>query len=345
MKIIELTPDYEKKWDEYVYSSSECTMYHLLGWKRVLEKEFQFKSYYFLAISEKNHVEGILPLFLMRDILGKRYFVSNPFSNFAGVCANSDEVRRGLIEKACEIAKQENVQYIEFRHLGKKKQPSFRSKESFVNFLLTLNSDLDQMWKKLSSRNRGKVRKAGREGLKVDVGKQYLPAFYSIFTKNLRRLGTPVFSISFFESLIEEFPEHIDLFVLNLNSKTVSAMFMFKFRDTIAEPWVSSLAEYNRIYVNNFLYWKAIEYAYEKGFKVFDFGRSTEGTGTYNFKKQWGAIPVPLYYEYFLNRAKSIPKVDAVDNKYQFVIDVWKKLPLAITNFVGPKVVKYLPEL
>ncbi|MCG8604723.1 GNAT family N-acetyltransferase, partial [bacterium] len=112
-----------------------------------------------------------------------------------------------------------------------------------------------------------------------------------------------------------------------------------------SEPWVASLREYNRIYVNNALYWHAIKYACEQGFERFDFGRSTVGCGTYKFKEQWGAKPIQLHYQYYLNRAKEVPIVDAINNKYQTIIDMWKKLPLTFTNFVGPKVVQFLPEL
>jgi len=345
MIIKELDSLTEKLWDEFVVSHHECTMYHLLGWKNVLEKEFGLTPRYLVALDEQSTVLGVLPMFIMRNIIGKKFLISNPFSNFAGVCANTEDTKKKLLDFATTLGQEEGVHYIEFRHLGERKFAEFPAKESFVNFMLDMQKGVDQIWSDLSSRNRGKVRKAEKAGLRTDTGKKYLPAFYEIFTKNLRRLGTPVFAPSFFERLIREFPDQSDIFVLNLDGKTVSAMFMFKFRDTIAEPWVGSFVEYNKIYVNNLLYWKAICYASEKGYRYFDFGRSTDGTGTYRFKKQWGAEPVPLYYEYFLNRAKAIPKVDAVDNKYQSIINLWKRLPLAITNTIGPKVVKYLPEL
>ncbi len=345
MKIIELDSTNGKLWDDFVNAHKQCTLYHLRGWKNVLTDEFGFRAHYLMAVDDAGSVLGILPLFIMRDIFGGKYLVSNPFSNYAGVCSEDQQVRDALIDYACDLARKEDVKYIEFRHISERKASSFPAKESFVNFMLEIDTDLEKMWKALSSRNRGKVRKAEKSGLIVDRGHKYLNAFYEIFTRNLRRLGTPVFSISFFEKLLNEFPDQTDIFVLNLNAKTVSAMFMFKFKDTIAEPWVGSLVEYNKIYVNNLLYWKAICYAHENGFRYFDFGRSTDGTGTYKFKKQWQAVPEPLYYEYYLNKAKSIPKVDAVDNKYQFFINVWKKLPLAVTNFIGPKIVKFLPEL
>lgn len=344
MKVVELIKENESCWDEFVETNPESTMYHLLGWKRILETTFGYKPFYLIALNDDNKIEGILPMFLMLDILRRKYLISNPFSNFAGICANTAAAKQALLEKAFEIARKEKIQYIELRQLREKVEPTLPSKESFTTLILEINHDADTLWKNLSSRNRGKVRKAAREGLTVDLGGKYLGAFHSIFAKNFKYLGTPVLPISYFEALIDEFSGRIELFVLNLNSHTTSGMLMFKFKNIIAEPWVASLREYNQIYVNNFLYWQAIKYACENNFKYFDFGRSTIGCGTYNFKLQWGAQPVPLYYQYYLNKAKQIPKVDALNNRYQRYINIWKKLPLRLTKFAGPRLVKYLHE-
>jgi FemAB-related protein (PEP-CTERM system-associated) len=251
------------------------------------------------------------------------------------------------LRHAIEIGKQERVQYIEFRQLGKPLNADLplATKESFVTLMLELESDPAVHWGNLTSRNRGKVRKALRAGLTTQTGANYLRAFYEIFVRNLRHLGTPAHPIALFENILSVFPDRADILVVKSSTKVISAMFLFKFRDILAEPWVSSLREYHSLYVNNLLYWKAIEYACENDFRIFDFGRSTKGAGTYRFKLQWGARPVPLYYEYFLNLADEIPVVDAVNNQYERYIAVWKKLPLWVTRVIGPRVVKHLPQL
>ncbi len=345
MKIKPLTEESESLWQQFVKSSANTNFYQLLGWKTVFESVFGFKPYYSLAFNDNGEVEGILPMFLMNDIFRRKYLVSNPFSNFAGVSANSTQAEYALLESARKTAHQTRAHYIEFRQLKKVLAVDLPSKSSFVTLMLQLPDDADIIWKNISSRNRNKIRKAEKSGLTVDFGMQYLDEFYRVYSKNLRYLGTPNFPSKMFESIVAAFPEQVELLVLKLNDKLVSGMFLFKFRDMISEPWVASLREYNRIYVNNYLYWEAIKYACKLGLKVFDFGRSTIDTGTYNFKKQWGAEPVQLEYQYYLHRANSIPVVDAKNNKYQRIIDIWKNLPLPFTNFVGPRVVQYLPEL
>jgi FemAB-related protein (PEP-CTERM system-associated) len=345
MKVIQLTKDHEAQWDDFVEHHPRATMYHLVGWKTVFESVFNYRSFYLLAMNDRGEIEGILPMFQMADIFQRKYLVSNPFSNFAGVCANTPDTESALVEQAIKIAGEINAQYVEFRQLESRLNHDLPGKDSFVTLMLKLPASSDAVMKSLSSRNRNKIRKAEKSNFETDLGMHYLDEFYDIYGKNLRHLGTPVFPLAMFKAVAQIFASRVELLVLKLNGKPVSGMFLFKFKKMISEPWVASLREYNKIYVNNFLYWQAIDYACRHGFEIFDFGRSTIDAGTYVFKAQWGAEPVPLRYQYHLNKARAIPIVDAVNNKYQIAIDIWKRLPLAFTNFVGPKLVRYLPEL
>ncbi len=345
MRVLTVTHDKEQIWDNFALNHPDATMYHLFGWKNVFESVFGYKPFYLMAVNSMDEPEGILPMFSMMDMFRRKYLISNPFSNFAGICANCREAEESLLNKAIEIAANSGARYVELRQLNKKISSDLPTKESFVTLMLNLPSNSEFVWDSISSRNRNKIRKAEKNGLEVDFGMQFLNQFYAIYARNMKFLGTPVFPLQMFEAVAKIFADRVELLVLKKNSEPVSGMFLFKFKKVISEPWVASLRILNKIYVNNYLYWQAIKYACNQEFIVFDFGRSTVDTGTYDFKKQWGAEPVPLQYQYYLNKAREIPVVDAINNKYQKIIDIWKKLPLGLTNFVGPKVVQYLPEL
>jgi len=345
MKVVPLTEENASLWDEFVEKDPGANLYHLQGWKSVYHTVFGFTPYYHLALDSQERVAGVLPMFLMRDIFRRKYLVSCPFSNFAGICAATPSAAEILLEKAIEIANAEGVEFIEFRQLGKKLSAELPLKESFVTLMLKLPSDHAEMWNGLSSKARNKIRLGRKNGLEPDFGTEYLCDFYSVYAKNMRYLGTPVFPLKMFKAITEEFGERVDLLVLKHEGRPVSGMFYLKFKNILSEPWAASLREYNRIKVNNLLYWRAIEYACDNGFEYLDFGRSTRDTGTDIFKRQWGAEPVQLYYQYYLNKAREVPVVDANNNKYEKAIHLWKKMPLRVTNLVGPRVVQYLPEL
>ncbi len=90
------------------------------------------------------------------------------------------------------------------------------------------------------------------------------------------------------------------------------------------------------------MYWEVMRRAAERGFRMFDFGRSKVGTGAFSFKKNWGFEPEPWTYEYKLRRIDDIPDINPLNPKYRLFINAWKRLPVPIANIVGPLIVRGL---
>ena len=84
-------------------------------------------------------------------------------------------------------------------------------------------------------------------------------------------------------------------------------------------------------------------YAAERGYRVFDFGRSKQGTGSYDFKRHWGFEPTPLPYQYYLVRQRTLPDLHPLNAKLALPIKLWKHLPLWCTQWLGPKLVRFFP--
>jgi len=90
------------------------------------------------------------------------------------------------------------------------------------------------------------------------------------------------------------------------------------------------------------MYWELLKRAVERGQRVFDFGRSSEGSGTYRFKQQWGAQPHPSVWQYYL-RQGSASDMRPDNKKFGLAIRVWQKLPVALTRLIGPSIVRGIP--
>jgi len=82
--------------------------------------------------------------------------------------------------------------------------------------------------------------------------------------------------------------------------------------------------------------------ACERGLRVFDYGRSKQGTGSFDFKKNWGFEAAPLSYEYKLLKRDTIPQNNPLNPKYRAFIALWRKLPLPVVNAIGPMLVRNL---
>src|SRR5258705_159170 len=84
-----------------------------------------------------------------------------------------------------------------------------------------------------------------------------------------------------------------------------AAAFLLAHGDTLEIPWASSLRAHKQSAPNMLLYWRAIQFASERGYRMLDFGRSTHDSGTYRFKRQWRAVPTRQYLYYSLAHPSS----------------------------------------
>lgn len=338
----------QDRWEEYVVSHPMGTPFHLIGWKRVIEKTFHHKSRYLVAEDTKqptttSQIRGILPIFIVKGFLFRRFLISIPFADYGGICADDLAVEAALLKEAEEITKREGLDYIELRNV-KKGNNNLPLKELYVTFRKQIFGDLEENYKSIPRKQRRMIRQGEKYQLtSVIGGAELLKKFYKIFAHNVRNLGSPVYPVSFFKNSIREFGDACKIFLVNYNGKAVAGVMTFFYKDQVFLCHAGSFFEYRKYAVNDFMYWELMKYACENGYKVFDFGRSKVGTGSYDFKRHWGFQPQQLHYEYYLGKLNQIPNLSPANPKYKRVENFWKKLPLSLTKIIGPRIVKYIP--
>lgn len=336
--------DDRQAWDAYVRGSSETSCYHLSRWKEVIEQSFNHRCPYLLSEDGAGAINGILPLVQLKSALFGNFAVSLPYFNYGGACADSEEARRELLAAAVEHAASCRAKHIELRH-SRPLDIGWRVKNSKVVMLLSLPQRAEQLWRDFPSKLRSQIQKPIKEGMYARLGREdSLEDFYRIFSVNMRDLGTPVYSKEFFRNILRSFPSSSWIFTIGTpERRPVAAAFLLGFKNTLELPWASSLRAFNRHGPNMLLYWSVLKFACDRGFGMFDFGRSTPGEGTYRFKEQWGAKPVPLYWYYWMNKMKDLPELNPRNPKYRMAIHLWKRLPVGLTRLIGPAIVKNLP--
>jgi FemAB-related protein (PEP-CTERM system-associated) len=336
------TPADRERWEQYVDAHPDCTNYHRLGWKSVIEESFGWPTFYLMAV-DAQRVRGILPLVSQKSLLFGNFLTSMPFLNGGGIVAEDSAAEQALVEEAARIAVRLKAQYVELRH-RRDHGLNLVQKTHKVTVVLPISADEDEMWKALDTKIRTKIRKSMKLGLQAEFGgKELLGEFYEIFAENMRDLGTPVYAKAFFSSILDTFPNDTYLCVVRHDGKAIAASFLSGYRDRVEAVWSSSINKYLPMKPNMFLYWNLFCSAGQRNYKLFDFGRSTIGSGTHTFKLQWGSDTVPLYWDYWVPPDRTLPGLNPDNPKYQLAIRMWQKLPVPVTRFIGPHIVRCLP--
>ena len=191
---------------------------------------------------------------------------------------------------------------------------------------------------------RNRIRKSKKAGIIIKKGGiEALNGFYNAYAINMIDLRTPVYGKSFFYNIFNTFPENCSVFSAILEDKVIGAGIGIGYKGTFEMPWVSSIQKYFKLAPNNLLYWEAIRDACQNSYSKFDFGRSSWNSGTFTFKKRWGAEPVQLHWQYWLPGGAELPQLNPDNPKYRLALNIWNKLPVAFTNIVGPHIVKNIP--
>ena len=327
-------------WDAYVVTHPDSAGYHEWAWRGVFEGAFGHRGLYLVARGVEGSVVGVLPLVEIRSALFGRTLTSLPFVNFGGVLADSDAVASALVNEAARLAGSRGCKHVELRHIVRRFE-HLPCKQHKVTMRLPLAPG---MWERIDRKARNQVRKAEKSDLTVSRGgSELLEEFYKVFARNMRDLGTPVYAPRVFQEVAGAFPDRVRIIVVRLKNTAVAAGFTYRTRGLVEIPWASSIRDYNPLCPNHLLYWHAIETAVAEGAETFDFGRSTPGEGTFKFKEQWGAQPVPLHWEYWLESGKVLPDQSPKNPKFRLMIETWKRLPLWVANVVGPPIVRQIP--
>jgi FemAB-related protein (PEP-CTERM system-associated) len=341
--ITEATPADAAAWDAYALTHPASNGCHSFRWRNVIKEAFRHDSYYLMAKDSDNNVQGILPLVFLSSRLFGRFLVSMPFLNYGGIISNTAQAQQALLNAAQDIRVITRASHIELRHMGPA-PVGWPSKQHKVAMHLDLPSHFELLWKGFSSKLRSQIRRAQKEQMTVQIGgKDLVDGFYDVFSRNMRDLGTPVYSRGFFTAILQHFPDEAHLVIVSLGAKPVAAGLVYGFKDMLEIIWASSDRRYNRLSPNMLLYSSVLEYACARGYRKFDFGRSTPDSGTYRFKAQWGAKPVSLHWYYSVATAGTLPDLSPANSNFRLAISAWRRMPLVLTRWLGPHIIKHIP--
>ncbi len=209
-----------------------------------------------------------------------------------------------------------------------------------MTFRKPIEADNAHNLKAIPRKQRAMVRKGLENGLRSVVGRD-TDGLYMVYAESVRNLGTPVFSKRYFRVLMDVFGD-ADVVSVRHNDELVAAVMNFYFRDEVLPYYGGGTSTARTCAGNDFMYWEVMRRAADRGFRLFDFGRSKVGTGAFAFKRNWGFTPKKLHYRYWLAHGATIPDHNPANPRYRLLISAWRRLPLPIANALGPLVVRGL---
>lgn len=328
-------------WDVFVRSTPGGSPFHLLAWKRAVESTFGHRPHYLLAV-HGGAVAGVLPLFEVKGLLGGRGLVSVPYGVYGGVCAASPAAAAALVEAAGELAERRGADYVELRHRPGREM-DLPTKSLYVTFSRPISSSEEQNLNDIPRKQRRMTRQGLRHGLRAEFGLRHLDRFWSVYAHSVHALGSPVFPRRLFHRIAQEFGKDCELLTVWKDGRVVSGVLTLFFEDQVLPYYGGALRTALPLAVNDFMYWELLCHAARAGYRLFDFGRSREGTGAYHFKRHWGFEPVALPYQYVLRNGSGMPDLSPSNPRMRGAVAAWKRLPLALTKVIGPRLTKYLP--
>ncbi len=327
-------------WDAFVLACPRASFFHRAGWQRLVGEVFGHRCF-FLYAERAGRIEGVLPLAQVKSLLFGHALVSLPFAVYGGVAAASEAAASALEAEAQHIAQQLGVEHLELRHI-EARHSDWPRQDLYVTFRKEILPEEEANMLAIPRKQRAMVRKGIKNGLKACVDAD-ASRFFALYADNVHRHGTPAMPRRYFEALLQEFGSDCEVLTVTDSGDTpLSSVMSFYFRDEVL-PYYAGDAEAARdLAANDFKYWELMRRACARGLKVFDYGRSKQGTGSYAFKKNWGFEPTPLTYEYRLYKRDAVPQNNPSNAKYQLLIKTWRRMPLAWANWLGPFIVRNL---
>jgi serine/alanine adding enzyme len=328
-------------WRDFVRNNPFSLPSHNPAWASAIEKSFGHKTKLLCARDSNGQLLGGVPFTLFDSLLG-RFAVSMPYLNYGGMVCEYFDISKALMQKLAELRDELQLSHIEIRsiHPDLGENPSIKK----ASMILRLPESNEQLDKALGSKVRAQYKKADEYRPEYKIGKiELLKDFYSVFSHNMRDLGTPVYSINWFHNLLTNSDLDTRLLIVYVKQKPVSCAFLVNHGKLMEIPWASTIKAANKYNANMWMYRQVLKFTIDQGCQYFDFGRSTIDAGTFKFKKQWGAEPCQNYWYTILPAGALKPELNPDNPKLKLFIFLWKLMPVWLTKIIGPMIIRNIP--
>ncbi|MDG1498479.1 MAG: FemAB family PEP-CTERM system-associated protein [Planctomycetota bacterium] len=354
------TPEVDLQRDAFVHGHKSGSFFHLSHWSRVVQRVFGHRRRDLIAFGgdKGEDIVGVLPLMQSPRVFGGSNLISVPFAVYGGPIGETPEIELALVEAAEKLGKDLGVGRVEMRT----REPlSFEATEDrpglegelpklsegslYVTFECDLPEKPEDVLAGMPKKARAEARKARtKHGLELAQGRWYVDDLFRLFLRNKHQLGSPCMPPRLFTELLNEFGTDAEVHLVRQGKVALAAVMTFRYGDTLLAYYAGTAEGADREFsASNFMYMALQEWAVERGYKKFDFGRSRRDSGAMSFKKRQGFEPQELHYRYLLLKDRALPSFTPSNPKTAILRDTWTKLPVPLVQWLSSHIARYLP--
>jgi FemAB-related protein (PEP-CTERM system-associated) len=353
MHVTELCQEEWGKWDAYVRQASERQAsvglpQHLAGWQTVLQNTYGYETRYLIAQGESGAINGVLPLFLIRSPLLGTTLSTLP----GGLCADDSEAAHALLAQAQTITRAVGAKQLVLHDSREAWSDTFNTTCDHEDWVMDLRGGEAAVSAALDRNIRRQIRIAQRNELTavVDRTGERLGDFYSVMSRFTHQAGTPIFARKFLAEVIAAFPDGFNIVMVYQGEQPLGGYFQLELGTTSYGTWGATLHEFLELRPVYLAYWTIITDSIAQGFEKLDMGRSPAGSTASQYKSQWATYSQPIYQQTWSPNGQagaqngvSVARQAQSDERFQTFRRIWPRLPLPVTQFVGPLLRRQIP--
>jgi len=339
-----LEPNESARWNPGLLDMGGYTA--LDSWSLFLREHYGFPAYRFEA-SENGKNTGLLVLSHIQHPVFGNYLATAPFASYGGFAFESSEAREALLTAARQKVQELGAGYAVVRFDGGENPApeGWIQQPIYSTYLLDLADDPEALLPRFSSDHRNHIRKSSKKGFKIRFGHlDLLDDAYEGLARSMHELGSPYHSKNYLGAMAKSLGQALEFAVIYDAHDRLAGAGVFIFHGGVATNLHANiLRDVRQDYAGEFFYWSVIARYCQKGFRVFDMGRSLNGSGNETFKMKWRPRKNPLSYWHWMKPGVvDLPELNQKSPKFRAAIWTWKRLPAFVVRILGPSLIKGL---
>ena len=364
LKVVIAGTDMDLKWEEFLVSHPEATVYHHPLWLKVIEEESRQEVLKLICTNDENEIVGIFTIqktkgfpFGLGGVPGSKRLSSLPRTPIGGPLTTNEFAATKLIEKAINVVSENQDQLLQIKSYSTEldKNAELLNKHFWREIYIKEIPPHPEEIRFGNSRNHAAIKravnKAARSGVKYRLAatEDDLKHWYPLYLDTMRFHTTPARSFKFFANLWKYLrPKGLMSLVLaeleDDNKKVmIAGSVLFYYNGMVTYAFNGSSRNHLEYRPNDLLHMQAIVDAQKDGYKEYDLGEvSKDHAGLAAYKKKWGSKVLQMYHYYHPNPAQLEEESLDVETASGLKSKIWRALPLGITAKIGEFVYKKL---